>query len=180
MVYCMLINKAIFILSLAFKLSMRALPLSLIFPMQHSMNMSSLRFGLGDFDVLFTLRCSMVFEFDVAAYFGPSGLIALACAWKTTLVLSNINSFTSWYHLHFSDRWEQDFMFIACSPCSRCRWHSTSSCKPHCPSWNRVKETQISCATWTSCLHLYIGTLCKALGKWNNREWLFAHMQIQP
>ena len=56
----MLINKVIFISSLAFKLSIRVLLVSLISPMHRSIYMFSLRLGSGDFNVLSPLRGSVV------------------------------------------------------------------------------------------------------------------------
>lgn len=71
--------------------------------------------GLGNFDVLSSLLCSVVLISDVLADFGPSGFVALACACETILVLSYMNSSTSWYRPHFSDCYETDFMVIALS-----------------------------------------------------------------
>ena len=57
--------------------------------------MSLLRLGSGDFDVISPLLCSVMKVSIAVVNFGPSGVVVLACAYKTTCALSDINSFTS-------------------------------------------------------------------------------------
>ena len=104
------INKFIFISSLALRLSMRFLLVSLISLMHRSITSSSFLLCLGHCDTL-----SIVFVFKVDAPFGPSGLFALECACDTTFARSNINSSTSKYHLHFSDHCDPLFKLFALS-----------------------------------------------------------------
>ena len=151
----MLINKVIFISSLAFKLSISFVLLSLILPRHRSRKISSFRFGSGDFDVLSLVLNSVVLVTDALADFGPSGSIALACACETTCALSDMNSSTSWYQRHFSERSDPDRIFMACLPCTRCRWNSISSCKPRYPLQNPDKGTQASCVAGINCPHVH-------------------------
>ena len=112
-VFCILINKTIFISSLAFILSIRSLLLSLISLKHRSRKMSSLRLGSGDFDVVSQLFCAVVLVSESVVELGPSGFEALACACATTCALSDMNSFTNRYQRHFSDRCEPNLIFIA-------------------------------------------------------------------
>ena len=73
----MLINKVIFMSSLAFNLFIRLLLLSSIISSHRSRNISSLHLGLGDFDVLSPLLYAIVFVNHMFAEFGPSGFLAL-------------------------------------------------------------------------------------------------------
>ena len=92
---CMLINKAIFMSSLTFKLSMRFLLLSLISPIRRSRKTSSLRLGSEDFDGLSPLLCSEVWVSEALMELIPYGFVAFACACETTWTLLDMNSSTA-------------------------------------------------------------------------------------
>ena len=96
-------SKTIFMSTLAFKLSIRLLLLSLISPMQRYMKMSSFRFGSGDFDVLSPLLCSVVLVSDVVVDFSPSAFMVLA--WVSCVPA------TSCPHMNTTIKYEMELKF---------------------------------------------------------------------
>ena len=109
----MLINKVIFMSSLAFKLSIRFLLLASILPRHCSRKTSSLHLGSEDFDVLSPLLCYVVLVNDALMDFEPSGFVTLAFTCEMICAMSDMNSSTSWYQRHFYERSEPDRIFMA-------------------------------------------------------------------
>ena len=161
----MLINKVIFISSLAFKHSISVLLNSLISPRHRSMNISSLRFGMGDLDVLSPLRSSVVLVSKLVVYFGPS-------TWQHWHVHWTPHSpCQTWIHLQirttgiFPIAGTRTSYSWPCPPCRRCRFHSIFSCKPCYFLWNLGITTQTSYAIGTSCPHLHTVSIRESTGK---------------
>ena len=120
-VCCMVMNKDIFMSSLAFRLSISLLLLSSILSMHRLIKRSSLRLGSGDFDVLSPQFLSMTLVTEALPDFRPSRFVALACTCETTWVLSDMNLSTSWYQRYFQTDQIRTAYWWPCLPCICCR-----------------------------------------------------------